>query len=348
MLVFFFHFSILYGGSPEWLTSITRFGWTGVDLFFVLSGFLITSPLLAIIKQGEIISLKDFYLRRSFRIIPAYLFTVGIYFLIPAFREKEALPPLWKFLTFTQNLGLNIKDNGTFSHAWSLCVEEHFYLLLPVVLLLFQTIRKLSKAYWLIITLLLLGLVLRIYSFNQWYLPRMDDSDGYKYWYQYIYYPSYNRLDGLLVGITIAGLYQFAPLFWQRITKYGNIIITAGMVVLIGAYYLCIEQDTFFASVFGFPVVAIGYGLLVVGALSPSGFLFKWNSNITHFIATQSYTIYLTHKGVIHLTSICCNNFTTSYSIVLISCIFTCTIVAYLLHRLIEQPFINWRKKICK
>ena len=92
--VFLFHYFILSGGQPEWLSDFAKFGWTGVDLFFVLSGFLISSQLFGQIKQGRNISFKQFFLKRFFRIIPAFLFTVGLYFCIPLFREKESLPPL--------------------------------------------------------------------------------------------------------------------------------------------------------------------------------------------------------------------------------------------------------------
>lgn len=126
LFVFLFHYFILSEGQPEWLPDFAKFGWTGVDLFFVLSGFLISSQLFAQIKLERAISFRVFFLKRFFRIIPAFLITVGLYFCFPIFREKESLPPIWKFLTFTQNLGLDLKDFGTFSHAWSLCVEEHF------------------------------------------------------------------------------------------------------------------------------------------------------------------------------------------------------------------------------
>lgn len=145
LYVFLFHYFILSEGQPQWLPDIAKFGWTGVDLFFVLSGFLISSQLFFQIKQGQNISLKQFFLKRFFRIIPVFLVSLGLYFGFPFFREKESLPPLWKFLTFTQNLGLNLKDFGTFSHAWSLCVEEHFYLILPLILILFQLIKCFLK-----------------------------------------------------------------------------------------------------------------------------------------------------------------------------------------------------------
>ena len=108
--VFLFHYFILSGKQPEWLPGFAKFGWTGVDLFFVLSGFLISSQLFAQIQKGQKISFKQFFLKRFFRIIPAFLVTVVLYFFFPYFREKESLPPVWKFLTFTQNLGLNLKD----------------------------------------------------------------------------------------------------------------------------------------------------------------------------------------------------------------------------------------------
>ena len=141
LLVWVFHYQ---GGTfkhPEWSTAFAA-GWTGVDLFYVLSGFLISSQLFAQIKKGGSISLREFYIKRFFRIIPIYVLVVAIYFLFPFFREKEALPPLWKFLTFTQNFGLNRVGQGTFSHAWSLCVEEHFYLFLPITLLILQYTNK--------------------------------------------------------------------------------------------------------------------------------------------------------------------------------------------------------------
>jgi peptidoglycan/LPS O-acetylase OafA/YrhL len=157
--VFLFHYFILSGGQPKWLPGFAKFGWTGVDLFFVLSGFLISSQLFDQIEKGQNISYKQFFLKRFFRIVPAFLVTVGLYFCIPFFRERESLPSLWKFLTFTQNIGLNLKDFGAFSHAWSLCVEEHFYLLLPLILIVLQTTKRLKRSWWLLVGLFLLALL---------------------------------------------------------------------------------------------------------------------------------------------------------------------------------------------
>lgn len=346
VFVFLFHYFILSGGQPEWLPDFAKFGWTGVDLFFVLSGFLISSQLFVQIKQGQNISYKLFFLKRLFRIIPAFLVTVGLYFFFPFFREKESLPPLWKLLTFTQNLGLNLKDFGTFSHAWSLCVEEHFYLLLPFILILLQFTNRIKKAYWLLIALFLFSFIIRIYSFNQLYLPKIEDENGWMYWYKYIYYPTYNRLDGLLVGVSIAGIYQFSPAVWNKIAKFGNISILLSVAILTGAYFLCYDQMTFNASVFGFPLIAIGYGFMVVGAVSPTSFLYQWNSRVTTCIATLSYACYLTHKGIIHITHQLLADFKIDSNLMLLICTVTCIGFAYLLHLGIEKPFMKLRNRI--
>ncbi|GGD71642.1 acyltransferase [Emticicia aquatilis] len=344
--VFLFHYFIISKGQPEWLPDFAQFGWTGVDLFFVLSGFLISYQLFSEIKKGKNVSLKEFFIKRFFRIIPAFLVTVGLYFSIPAFREKEALPALWKFLTFTQNFDLNLKDNGTFSHAWSLCVEEHFYLLLPFVLFFLQKTQLFKWAYWLLIIFFLLGFSVRIYSYDSLYLPKMADEFSWMYWYKYIYYPTYNRLDGLLVGIAIAAVYCYLPNFWLKISKFGNLLIALSILILIGAYFLCIDQQTFNASVFGFPLIALGYGFMVMGAISPTSFLYKWHSKFTTLIATLSYGIYLTHKGIIHLTLLAFADYPINHNLMLVISIFTCFWAAYILNLIIEKPFLKLRNKI--
>src|SRR5436305_13147969 len=113
---------------------VDRFGWIGVDLFFVLSGYLIGGQLLAPLAREKPISLGRFFARRVLRIMPAYFVILAVYFLLPSRREyPDMSQPLWKFLLSIQNVALH---GGTaFSHAWSLAVEDQFYLCLPFILL---------------------------------------------------------------------------------------------------------------------------------------------------------------------------------------------------------------------
>ncbi len=335
-------------GHPLWLEDVAKFGWTGVDLFFVLSGFLISSQLFLAIKQGQSALLKAFFLKRAFRILPAYLVVVAIYFCFPGFHEREALPAIWRFLTFTQNIGLNIQTSGTFSHAWSLCVEEHFYLVFPLIVFTFQYLNRFKYAAWLLIALFCIGLGLRMYAFDQLYLPHVADEDAWRYWYQHIYYPTYTRMDGLLVGVSIAGLFHFAPHWWRAISKFGNLLLLGGLALLALAYHLCFDTQSYVASIYGFPLIAAGYGLLVMGAISPTSFLFHWKSKATAYIATTSYALYLTHKGICHITQEAAASYGLDIdsNLMLLICVLTCILGASLLHFVVEKPFMQLRQRM--
>ena len=345
--VFLYH----YGGiipHPRWLEYIVKFGWTGVDLFFVLSGYLIASRLFKEIVTGNRISFSTFFLKRFFRIIPAYLAVLGIYFCLPAVREREALAPLWKYLTFTQNIGLDLRTQGTFSHAWSLCIEEQFYLLLPLTLLLLSYFKTIKTGAWLLAGLFLFGFVIRYYSYQYAVLPFEDEEAIWIHWYKAIYYPTWCRLDGLLTGVGIAAMMEFLPLLKQHILKFGNWLLIFGLAILAVAYLLCLDESSFEASVIGFPIISIGYGVMVLGAISPAGFLFKFKSVVTSSLANLSYAVYLTHKFVIHITQLQCIklNIAEDSTVMLLICICACLLFALLLNKVIEKPFLKLRDKV--
>ena len=117
-----FH-SFIVGGLGEDWRWLERYGWMGVDLFFVLSGFLIGGQLLRPLARGEAPSLRDFYLKRAFRILPAFWVVLAVYLLWAGFREAPGMEPWWKFALFFVNLDIDYANNAAFSHAWSLCVE---------------------------------------------------------------------------------------------------------------------------------------------------------------------------------------------------------------------------------
>src|SRR6201991_3431834 len=170
-----------YGGS---------FGWTGVDLFFVLSGFLIGGQLFSKLARELPISYGEFYFKRFLRIVPAYLFVLTLYLAIPGFKERSQLPPLWRMLTFTQNFGLDLSKEGAFSHAWSLCIEEQFYLILPLFIIGLTAFKPatatapaaasrptIHSAIWLLPALFIFGLAARLFSWYHFVAPHLQNPD---------------------------------------------------------------------------------------------------------------------------------------------------------------------------
>ncbi len=347
-LVFLFHYRIF--NHPAWIDDAGSFGWTGVDLFFVLSGYLIGGQLFQKIAATGGFSFKEFFLKRFFRIIPAYLAVLIIYFTLPFTHEREALSPLWKFLTFTQNFGLDLRYHGCFSHAWSLCIEEQFYLALPLTIILCMVVKLGKYAFYLLPLLFLAGFACRIISW-QWHLDPILNEDSFGIsWYKYIYYPTYNRLDALLIGVGIAALFQFKPAIKHRFTAHGNIILLIAVAALTAAYFLCFEPFSFTASIFGFPVVAIAYGILLIAAVSPSSIIYKYSSRVLSAIATLSYSIYLSHKIVIHLTQgeLSALGIDADGNLMFMICIINCLLAALLLRYAVEKPFLLIRDKILR
>jgi peptidoglycan/LPS O-acetylase OafA/YrhL len=346
ILVFLCHYRMF--GHPDWVKGIGKFGWIGVDLFFVLSGFLIAGQLFSNIRQGKGVELKSFYLKRFFRIIPAYLAVLTVYFTVPSFKEIEGLAPLWKYLTFTQNFGLDLSNSRAFSHAWSLCIEEQFYLLLPFVVLCFLHFKAPAKAFYLVFALFIAGFVIRAVSWQQLVSPEIGKDGQWFSWYEWIYYPTYNRLDGLLAGICIAGVFQFRPQWKERITKYGNLFLILSLILLTVAYFMFIDSSSFITSVFGFPLVSVAFGAMVIAALSPSCFLYRASARITGIIATLSYSIYLSHKGVVNVTQ----DWAAQWGIardsnrMMLICALSTILVALLMRYIVEKPFMKLRDRL--
>lgn len=280
--------------------------------------------------------------------MPAFWLTLIIYFTIPAFHEREALPSIWRFLTFTQNFGLDVWHMGTFSHAWSLCVEEHFYLFLPLIVITLQHFKIIKHGIWIIVLIFIAGFFIRHFCWSTFYFPKLNQQGAGIEWYRHIYYPTYNRLDGLLAGVSIAALREFLPELWNRISKYGNIFLLVGLATLTGAYYLCEDEQSYQASVFCFPLVAIGYAMLVISAISQSSIMYKSKSRITTFIAATSFAVYLTHKGVVHVTQQILANFEIDITnnLTLIISTLASFAVAYVVYLLVEKPFMKWRNKL--
>lgn len=347
-LVFIFHYRLFM--HPEWIVTIGKFGWTGVDLFFVLSGYLISSQLFAKVAQGKKVGIKEFYFKRFLRIMPAYLFMVALYFLVPAYGEFKGLMPLWRYLTFTLNFGLDRQLYATFTHAWSLCVEEQFYLIFPLIIGAAIYLKSGKKAFYLLPILFVGGFIVRYITWQQKIVPVIDTDDFATDWMMWIYYPTQTRLDALLMGISVAAIFQFFPNVKAWFATRGNQVLIVSLAIITGAYFLNLERYTFIAAFAGFTVVAIGYGVLVAAAVCPSCVLYKTRSRVTFFIAQLSYSFYLTHKGIIHVTQ----TFFTQHGVdgngnlMVLICLVNCLAGAMLLHYIVEKPFLYLRDKILK
>ena len=340
-LVFMNHYMAFVSEEPTfgWGSVV---GWTGVDLFFVLSGYLIANQLFSGLARGETLSPPQFYARRAFRTLPAYWVILALYFLFPAFMGGHTPPPLWRFLTFTQNLGL---EPGTaFSHAWSLAVEDQFYLLLPFVLLFISRWRR--AAFIVPCAIVLGGLILRATLAYQNLRETGVAFRGYQTW---IYYATWTRLDPLVFGVVLAAIEKFRPQWWQRLVNLGPFLWLPAFAVIAYALYLGETKEISVVScIWQFPLIALGMAALLVSAVSPRLPFRRFKIPGTAFIASIAYSAYLVQKLVIHFAQQFCasHNITMTSASALVTvqlCIFA---VATVLFFAVERPFLQLRHRI--
>ena len=147
-----------------WMGSV---GWAGVDLFFVLSGYLIGRQITLPLARNESWSAGRFFARRLSRTLPNYLAVLLVYQLFPGPPiGASGAAPLWRFLTFTQNFGLAYGQ--TFTHSWSLCIEEQFYLVLPLAALAFARWGRSASMAWAALAIAVaLGAITRGIAYTQ-------------------------------------------------------------------------------------------------------------------------------------------------------------------------------------
>ncbi|KPC52770.1 acyltransferase family protein [Amantichitinum ursilacus] len=346
-LVFMYHYAVFVSHTNTFGV-FSEIGWVGVDLFFVLSGYLIANQLLAGLVQGQRISFKAFYARRALRTLPVFWVTLALFFIFPDQLGGNPPPPLWRFLTFTQNWWLT--PGTAFSHAWSLCVEEQFYLVLPLLLTLGVLLaRRWPKraAWWAWGVLLVAGIATRIYYWGE----VGPDPRGFTY-YKYIYFSTLCRADEFLPGVGVAMLRHLHPLLWQRITARGSRNLLLGVLatlVMLGlvhrAMYIEGYGYTFWMTALGYTGIAGAFALLVLAALSPSSLLARVRMPGAQRLALWSYSFYLIHKPVAWVVAQQLERWHPAEIVRLPVVTALCLLAGWLLHRAVEQPFMALRQK---
>lgn len=334
---------------PGALGPVAGVGWMGVDLFFALSGFLIGSQLLQPYVEGGRIRVGEFYARRAYRIVPAFSVVLGLYLAVPAWRDQPGLAAWWKFVTFSWNLLLGTYPaDRAFSHVWSLCVEEHFYLVVPALLLWQMRKPGLWRAVTWVVAILVGGMALR--GWVAVHAVRLAAEQGIPTWMpvmKQIYYPTYSRLDGLVAGMVVALVRTFRPGWWAWMAERGNWLLASGIGLVAWASWLFAwgypQAGQTAGLVAGFPLLSVGFGLMVASGACRAGLLAIRVPGAA-WIATVSYSLYLTHKEVAHLDRVMWPKLleqpsgmgTAVYAV-------TCGAMAAALYFGVERPFLQLR-----
>jgi peptidoglycan/LPS O-acetylase OafA/YrhL len=272
--------------SDETLSSfLFNIGWTGVDLFFVLSGFLISRLLFREIQTSGTCTFVRFWIRRSFKIWPSYfILFLPWSVLVTGLRAQHSVAPepgQLSNLVFLQNY---FPEHVRWPHSWSLAVEEHFYLAFPLMLLVLVRARALHRFPLLVTCVCTTLFILR------WTLvsPELDWTD--------FYYSTHLRADSLLFGTLLGYGQTFHNALFERIGRWKAACIStaAATLGLAGLYPL---GETAFSYTALFTLLYISYGAVVTTAATV-GISRTIPARALAWLGTYSYTIYIAHAVV--------------------------------------------------
>lgn len=312
-------------------------GWLGVDIFFVLSGYLITSILLE-----HNIGWQRFYTNRAFRILPAFIvvFSITIYFFHSPWLSSTLL-----YIFFLGNFTIfKFREIAPLYHFWSLSVEEQYYVFWPLI------VKRMSKSKVFIISLIIaiLSSICRIILF----LLHVN--------FFIIYKSTFSHLDGIALGSAIAVAPHLPSINkWLRI--YWKLIATISFMTLVSGFFLLKMNYVLWngrTQATAIPTISIFIAMLIFARsqnLFPPAMSTVLNSHILVYFGLRSYGLYLIHypvlyyaQTIIHNHPIVNNYFSplTSSIILTIFTASTSVALAEISWRCIEQPAQKLKSKL--
>jgi peptidoglycan/LPS O-acetylase OafA/YrhL len=269
----------------------TTIGWSGVDLFFVLSGFLVSGLLFGEYRKHHAIDVRRFVWRRGFKIWPPYLVYIGVVALWLGWKAQgnwsHVWTELWPNIFHVQNYFHTPRV-----HTWSLAVEEHFYL--AVALAFLWALRGQRAAGFLQrLPLIIVGLVAAITA-ARFVSYRADGGASLNL------YATHLRFDGLLIGTLLAYWTHFQPEKIKRAARRPVALMLVGLALAAPVLILSPEANAYTAG-FGLTAMYVGFGCVLVGWLHLDGVRWAQRMFATRAAALlgqvgfYSYSIYLWH-----------------------------------------------------
>lgn len=327
-----------FNGHLLWL----RGGFVGVDIFFVLSGFLITALLVQDLPRTPGTGLKNFYFRRALRLLPAliplFLFCIAYALILqPADKAAVTLKGVLYTLFYVANwvqIPPNPPGIGALSHAWSLSVEEQFYIIWPLLLLLLLKLK--SKTVVLVILSLLVAVSLAL-NILFWHAGAS---------YLRMYFGSDTRANELLIGCIAALILSWGTIKASNSLKW--VFHSASLISLAGILisFFVVKYDGAFIYNGGFTLISIGTAVLILDlVLFPSILSRCFEYPPLVWIGKISYGLYLWHFPVFQAAQKLFEGRMNPIFYEIAEVVVT-LIVATFSYYFLEQPFLKLRRRL--
>jgi len=314
-------------------------GWIGVDLFFVLSGYLITSLLQNEYYTSGNISFAKFYARRALRLFPALLICLTManvlwQFTPHYYRPNRLLATLAGLFYFANLLPWPVL--GMLQHLWSLSVEEHFYLVWPIIVSTFLfRISPRNRAFFLTITVFLVA-AFRIFVFHFNFTYGLFAINSYTF--------TLCRMDAVLMGSLLAMASSHNDNVKNR--KKVNLNWSLGILLcLLATIVLFVRESNIYWHNGGFILTdLLCLSIVAIAAKNPNQSLLS--SNVLRWIGRRSYGIYLYHFPIFLALGILIREHSSINYLLITALRFALTIfVAEVSYRFIERPVLRYKKR---
>lgn len=278
------------------LTAIwNRGGWIGVDLFFVLSGFLVSGLLFREHeKHGSILAFR-FLIRRGFKIYPGFWVLIGVTVVFAILQHHPIHPhTVASELLFLQNY-----RSAAWPHTWSLAVEEHFYLLL-VIFLFWLSTRKQEKNPFTIIPMAFMSLAIVCLTLRVLTAIHLGKTGALaNHGVSRYFCATHLRIDSLFFGVLLSYFYHYNNrAFLERIVRWRVWLIALGILFLAPAFIFQLETTPFMYTA-GPTMLYLGGGALLCGLLA-----WQWPGSAAirslAYMGSHSYSVYLWHVPVLY------------------------------------------------
>ena len=290
MLVLFRHMEPCPPETSVILNAITTTlkcgGWTGVDLFFVLSGFLVSGLIFREYRTTGGFDPSRFLIRRGFKLYPAFWILIAATFFYAQYRDVEfSIRGFWGEILFIQNY-----YDHLWAHTWSLAVEEHFYLFLSLVCFLGVWIARNDPFRFVPKLFMFFGaacLILRIYA-----------SLTFQFQFYDYFALSHLRFDSLFFGVAISYYWHFKGLSGDpNMKRYRRHFALLGPILFVPFFIFPMETNPWISSI-GLTMGYLGAGCILLTLIStdlPDNFVVNYAARIGKY----SYSIYLWHIPVL-------------------------------------------------
>jgi peptidoglycan/LPS O-acetylase OafA/YrhL len=313
-------------------------GGLGVDLFFVLSGFLITRLLLRELESTGSVDLARFYLRRAGRLYPALLVALLLAFVLWPLSETSKGPWSDAFFPVAFYYANYIEPDrlGTLIPTWSLAVEEHFYLAWPLFLTLLFARGKRAIGGFLFL-LICVSVAYRAYNYEILRLPRPA------------YTETLSRVDALAIG-ALAATFGLSWLAAQPRAR--NLASAVGLLALAAFLALVLRAPHLASWLFngGYTLVALLSAVLVLAAatVAPGTLLSRvLGHRVLCWFGTRSYGLYLFHMPVVHaFEHLRERQDPMNFVLVTIGRVGVTALIAELSFRFLETPLREWARRV--